>query len=83
MYEIEAIAKGLHIALPSNIVEEAFVKAKEFPFQTKTSLQRDIEHKGRVNEADLFGGTLIRYGSLLNITTPNTRANYEKILTKF
>jgi len=83
MYEIEAIAKGLHIALPSNIVEEAFVKAKEFPYQTKTSFQRDIEHKGRVNEADLFGGTLIRYGSMLNIPTPNTRATYEKILTKF
>jgi 2-dehydropantoate 2-reductase len=37
-------------------------KANNFPFDTKTSYQRDIETKGPVNEGDIYSGTIIRMG---------------------
>jgi 2-dehydropantoate 2-reductase len=83
MREIEEIAKGLKISLNSNIVEESFLKAKQFPYETKTSFQRDVELKGKVNEGDVFGGALIRYGQLLGLPTPNIKTTYEKLLSKF
>jgi 2-dehydropantoate 2-reductase len=83
MCEIEEIAKGLEISLNSSIVEESFLKAKQFPYETKTSFQRDIELKGSINEADIFGGTLIRHGISLKTPTPNIKTTYEKLLNKF
>jgi 2-dehydropantoate 2-reductase len=83
MFEIEEIAKRLEISLSPTIVEESFDKAKQFPYETKTSFQRDVESKGSINEADLFGGTLIRYGKELNIQIPNITATYEKLLKQF
>jgi 2-dehydropantoate 2-reductase len=83
MYEIEGLAKGIGIVLDAEIVEASFLKAKGFPYETKTSLQRDIEQKGSVNEADLFGGTLLRYSNHLKMPTPTIRATYEKLLSKF
>jgi 2-dehydropantoate 2-reductase len=83
MREIEAIARRLKIALPESIVEEAFSKAGQFPFETKTSLQRDTESKGGVNEADLFGGTLIRYGEKLALPFPHIKTTYETLLNKW
>lgn len=82
MREIEKIAKALDIPLASDVVETSFAKAKQFPFETKTSFQRDVESKGKTNEGDLFGGTIIRLGEDLKILTPNTRIAYEKLLAK-
>ncbi|MCH7408926.1 ketopantoate reductase family protein [Belliella sp. DSM 111904] len=80
MAEIEKITKKLEIPLSSDIVEKSFNKAKQFPFETKTSFQRDVEIKGKKNEFDLFGETLIRLGKKLNIQAPQTRYIYEKFL---
>ncbi len=82
MSEIAEIAERLKIPLSSDIVETSFFKAKQFPYETKTSFQRDIESKGKINEGDLFGGTLIRYGNDLKISIPNTRNIYEQLLKK-
>jgi 2-dehydropantoate 2-reductase len=46
------------IPLPSDIVQSSFEIAKQFPFETKTSFQRDVESKGEIHEGDLFGGTI-------------------------
>jgi 2-dehydropantoate 2-reductase len=83
MNEIEEIAKRLNIPLSSDIVDTSFLKAKQFPYETKTSFQRDVESKGKINEGDLFGGTLIRYGEALKISTPDTKNVYERLLRKF
>ncbi len=80
MGEIEKIANSLKIPLSSDIVEASFLIGKQFPYETTTSLQRDVVSKGKINERDLFGGTLIRYGEDLKIPTPNTRKVYEKLL---
>ena len=83
MREIEEIAKRINIPLSQDIVETSFLQAKQFPHETKTSLQRDVESKGKLNEGDLFGGTLIRYGEELKISTKNTQKVYQILLRKF
>ncbi len=80
MKEIAMIAKALKIDLPSDIVETSFSKANQFPFETKTSFQRDVETKGRKSEWDLFGGTVIRYAGMLNISANNTKETLDKLL---
>lgn len=82
MSEIEQIANRLDIQLGSDIVETSFIKGKQFPYETKTSFQRDVESKGQVNEFDLFGGTLVRYGEELNIEIPNIKMVSDKFLQK-
>jgi 2-dehydropantoate 2-reductase len=80
MREIELITKALKIDLPSNIVETSFSKANQFPFETKTSFQRDVETKGRQSEWDLFGGTIIRYAERFNIPVNSTKETLGKLL---
>ncbi len=78
MQEIALIANALKIELPSNIVETSFSKADQFPFETKTSFQRDVETKGRQSEWDLFGGTIIRYAERFNLPADNTKETLDK-----
>jgi 2-dehydropantoate 2-reductase len=80
MKEIASIAKALNIKLPSDIIETSFSKANQFPFETKTSFQRDVEAKGRQSEWDLFGGTVIRYAERLKIPANSTKATLNKLL---
>jgi len=82
MFEIEEIALSKNIPLSADIVETSFLKAKQFPFDTKTSLQRDVESKGKINEGDLLGGTLIRYGEELGLNIANTERVYELFLKR-
>ncbi len=80
MQEIELIARALKIELPSDIVETSFSKANQFPFETKTSFQRDVESKGRQSEWDLFGGTVVRYAERFNIPANSTKNTLDKLL---
>jgi 2-dehydropantoate 2-reductase len=79
MMEILAIAQSKGIRLPKNIIEASISKANNFPFDTKTSYQRDVETKGHVNEGDIYGGTIIRMGEALGISTPATKTIYAQI----
>jgi len=79
MMEIRTIAQSKGVELPENIIEASINKANNFPFDTKTSYQRDIETKGRVNEGDIYGGTIIRMGEALGISTPVTKKIYTQI----
>ena len=79
MQEIKAIADAKAIDLPANIIEEAVNKANNFPYETKTSYQRDVETKGKVNEGDLYGGTIVREGESLGVATPVTKSIYSEI----
>ena len=80
MQELTLIAEALNIELPTDIVETSFAKAEQFPFETKTSFQRDVEVKGRQSEWDLFGGTVIRYAERFNISADNTKTTYDKLM---
>ena len=60
--EIFAISRRKNINLPSDIIEKSINKSSNFPYETRTSYQRDIESRSRFNEGDLYGGTIIREG---------------------
>lgn len=79
MEEIYGIARGKGIDLPSGIIDESINRAAEFPYDTKTSYQRDVETKGRLNEGDLYGGTIVKEGKALGIPTPVTYSIYTEI----
>ncbi len=77
--EITAIAEAKKVILPDNIVESTLKKADTFPYDTKSSYQRDVEKKDKPNEGDLFGGAIIRLGEELGIETPYTDTLYAAI----
>jgi len=79
MTEIHSIAERKGIKLPENIIDTSIKKANKFPYETKTSYQRDVESKGNINEGDLYGGTIIRMGEVLGIPTPVTKLIYSEI----
>jgi 2-dehydropantoate 2-reductase len=72
MGEIQAVAAKRGVSLDEGIIESSLKKAENFPFQTKTSYQRDVE-KGARNEGDMFGGTIVRLGRELGVPTPLTQ----------
>lgn len=78
--EICLIAQKKGIPLPPDMAAITIRKAGNFPPETKTSYQRDLEQAGKPNEGDLFGATIIRMGKESGIPTPVTEAVYRKIL---
>ncbi len=79
MEEVALIARHEEVALRDTIIEESLNKANDFPYDTKTSFQRDYEQAGKRNEADLFGGTIVRLGKKHGIPTPATARIYSYI----
>jgi 2-dehydropantoate 2-reductase len=67
--EVEQIARAKGIELPGDIVPATIAKVKQFPYETKTSMQLDFE-KGRETEIDIFTGYIVRAGRELGIKTP-------------
>jgi 2-dehydropantoate 2-reductase len=79
MDEIFAISRVKGIDLPGDIVKRSLQKAYNFPYEARTSFQRDIEGKSRFNEGDLYGGAIIREGKAAGVPTLATESVYEKI----
>lgn len=59
MREIVRVGHKEGVLLTEENVSEALEKAKAFPYETKTSFQRDYE-KGGPDERELFGGTMLK-----------------------
>ena len=76
MKEIHEIAVRKNIQLPETILEDSFMKWKKFPYDTKTSFQRDFEKKDKPDERDIFGGTIIRMGKEFGISVKTTEEVY-------
>jgi 2-dehydropantoate 2-reductase len=73
MEEITALARKKGIRLPDTIVEDSFRKGAEFPPETKTSFQRDVERQIKPDEREIFGGAVLRLGRETGVATPVTR----------
>jgi len=73
MREVALLAEKSGVALPETIVDDSYRTGKNFPYETKTSFQRDVESPDKPDERDLFGGTILRLGRRLDIATPTTR----------
>lgn len=59
MKVIKQLAIREQVKLPDDIVTISYNKAKMFPYETKTSFQRDYEKMIGLDERDLFGKTII------------------------
>ncbi len=70
MNEIVCIARRKNISLPESIADDSYIKGKKFPFETKTSFQRDYSVINKPDERDLFGGAVLRMGIELGVPTP-------------
>jgi 2-dehydropantoate 2-reductase len=79
MSEIVALARKKRIDLPEMIIPATYNKGSSFPYETKTSFQRDFERADKPDERDLFGGTILRLGRLLGIETPVTQELWERL----
>lgn len=79
MKEVVLIGKAKNVDFRENIVEETIKKAQSFPFETKTSFQRDYEKGSGRHEGDIFGGTLIRMAKKYNIPVPITMQVYKEL----
>jgi 2-dehydropantoate 2-reductase len=79
MDEVVALAEREGVALDPQTISQAMVRAGGFPYETRTSFQRDIE-AGGLSEGDLFGGTILRLGKRLGVPTPTTDRVYARIL---
>jgi 2-dehydropantoate 2-reductase len=63
-------------------VEKTLQKARNFPYETKTSFQRDYEKRNTRHEGDIFGGTLIRLGKECNISIPTITEVYGALMAR-
>jgi len=77
MREAAALARGLGVALPEDIVNVSVAKGNNFPYETKTSFQRDFERMDKPDERKLLRVPCWRFGARLNIDTPQTRELHE------
>jgi 2-dehydropantoate 2-reductase len=80
--EIVSIAEKMAVELPEGIAERTMNKANNFPFEARTSYQRDVESWPKPNEGDLYGGAILREGAACGVPTPVTDTVYSQILRK-
>jgi 2-dehydropantoate 2-reductase len=83
MREIVSLAGRQGIQLAEDIVEKSLAKAHNFPFEARTSYQRDVAAWPKPNEGDLYGGTLIRLGTEMGVSTPVIAEVETRILQRF
>jgi 2-dehydropantoate 2-reductase len=79
MTEIKIIAQKKGIRVSDSIVEKCLKVVSNYPYDTKTSFQRDIEQIKEYNEGDLYGKTIIRLGKESSVLTPYTESVYNEL----
>ena len=82
MKEVVLIGKAKNIDFEQDIVEKTIQKAQSFPYETKTSFQRDYEKGNNRHEGDIFGGTLIRLAKEHHILIPTITAVYGELMVR-
>jgi 2-dehydropantoate 2-reductase len=82
MKEVVLIGKAKNIDFKQDVVEKTIQKSQNFPYETKTSFQRDYERGNTINEGDIFGGTLIRLAKEHNIAIPTITDVYGALIAR-
>ncbi len=76
MEEVVALAKAKGIPVKDSLIETYLSNASFYPYETKTSYQRDVESGKGKDEGDLIGGAIIRLGKEFGISTAITESVY-------
>lgn len=71
--EILSIASKIGIALPNDMLKVALSKGATFPYEAKTSFQRDFEIESKPDERDLFAGAILNYAKEFGLKAPRTK----------
>ena len=82
MKEVVLVGKTRNIDFKQDVVEKTIQKSQNFPYETKTSFQRDYEKGNTKNEGDIFGGTLIRLAKEYNISIPTITDVYGELRSR-
>ena len=82
MKEVVLIGKAKNIDFEQDIVEKTIQKVQSFPYETKTSFQRDYEKGNTRHEGDIFGGTLIRLAKEHDISIPTITEVYGVLMAR-
>jgi len=80
MKEVVLVGKTKNIDFKQDVVENTLQKVQNFPYETKTSFQRDYEKGNSRNEEDIFGGTLIRLAKEYNVPIPTITKVYGELM---
>ncbi len=81
MKEVVLVGKTKNIDFKQDVVEKTLQKVQGFPYETKTSFQRDYEKGNTRNEGDIFGGTLIRLAKEYNVPIPTITKVYRELMS--
>jgi len=81
MKEVVLVGKTKNIDFKQDVVEKTLQKVQGFPYETKTSFQRDYEKGNTRNEGDIFGGTLIRLAKEYNVPIPTITKVYGELMS--
>ena len=76
--EIKTIANAKGITLEERNVQNVLERVSSVPFDSKTSMQLDVE-AGKQTEAEALTGYIVREGQRLGIETPVMERIYQKI----
>jgi len=82
MKEVVLVGKTKNIDFKQDVVEKTLQRAQNFPYETKTSFQRDYKKGNTRNEGDIFGGTLIRLAKEHNISIPTITDVYGVLIAR-
>ncbi len=82
MEEVVLVGKTKNIDFKQDVVEKTLQKAQNFPYETKTSFQRDYEKGNTRNEGDIFGGTLICLAKEYNTSIPTITEVYGVLMAR-
>lgn len=67
MEVIKSLASKCGLNLPEDIVMASYDKGKSFPYESKTSFQRDYEKKAGRDEREIFGKAIIEMSKKYNL----------------
>ncbi len=78
MEEVVELARAKEIIVKDSLIETYLGNASFYPYETKTSYQRDIESGKGKDEGELIGGTIIRLGKEYGMSTTATEKVYRQ-----
>jgi len=83
MTEIIQLGRKQGIDLKMDLIDQTIAFIGLYPYDARSSFQRDLEQERGQDEGDIFGATIIRMGRELNLPTPITERVVRQIEKRF
>jgi 2-dehydropantoate 2-reductase len=75
MTEVRTVGEAKSVRFDADPIAAGMATAARFPFETKSSMQRDLERGARL-EIEALNGAVVRLGRALGVDTPANQAIY-------